>query len=149
MKVLSVKKLAIPVAAILVAAVSAGFLFFGPSEVTAQRELFENKDIVITHNARYIEGILATGAQDNIRQVHAFPESSVFLVRTRYAVTVWERRDRSVNKLLEINLDDDFEEVVFLDDDRTFIIRTEKSVKVYSVDRKITDMSTGEVTASR
>ncbi len=141
MNVLKTKQVAIPAVLFLLGMFSAGIFLINPSSVTAQLDGMKDKEVVITHSARYIEGVISNEKDDSIRQVHAFPNSPVFLIRMRYSVTVWERRDRGITKLLEVQLDDDFEDMVFLDDHKTFIILTESSAKVYSVDRKVTELN--------
>jgi hypothetical protein len=88
-----------------------------------------------TSTARYINQVLASGTADSIKEVYAFPTySSIFLVRTDRAVTVWERRDDSIKSLLDIKLDGSFEKLVFLEDGSTFIIQTSRAANVYAVE---------------
>ncbi|CAN5409583.1 hypothetical protein BH09SUM1_BH09SUM1_12120 [soil metagenome] len=92
---------------------------------------------VITYSSAFINQVVPAQRGDAVREVLPFPDSSVFLVRTGSAVTVWERQQTGLLMLLNIQLDDNFEKVVFLEDKRTFVLQYRASAKVYSVDRKI------------
>lgn len=93
----------------------------------------------VTHAARYLNKIELSDSEDKILEQHAFPESPVFLVRTKEAVQVWERRENSLNSLLTIPVENEFKELMFLGDHRSFTIRTDSAIGVYSIDKRLPD----------
>ncbi len=98
-------------------------------------------DVRITYNASYVNRIEVTRSGDRIRQIHIFPDTPVFLVRTTDAITVWWRDDRRLRSLLEIDLRNrSFQEVLFLEDGRSFLVHFSEMVSVYSVDRLIKEV---------
>lgn len=119
-----------------------GLLGDGPAPAYGQSLMDADGDEVrITYNATYINRIEVTRSGDRIRQVHLFPDTPVFLVRTRDAITVWWRDDRRLRSLLEIDLRNrSFQEVLFLEDGQSFLVHFSEMVSVYSVDRLIEEV---------
>ncbi len=117
------------------------FFFHGGQQVEAQNQNNNSADArnatPVTHSARYLNVIQTKEEGDEIREMHAFPGSPVFLVRTKKHIMVWERRENSLNSLMTIPVENDFQDLVFLDDHRTFAIQTKKAVGVYSIDKRI------------
>lgn len=109
-----------------------------PSEAEAQTGVIEGgTNVTVNYSSAYINRIVASKRDDRIREVIPFPNAPVFLVRTGEAVTVWLREDRGLKMLQQIDLPAAFEDIQFLDDNRTFIIRTRENVRVFSLDRQI------------
>ncbi len=119
------------------------FLFHGGQQADAQNNSNNNNSSAretaarVTHTARYLNAIQAKEEGEEVLETHAFPGSPVFLVRTKKHVMVWERRENSLNSLMTIPVENDFKDLIFLDDHRTFVIQTKKAVGVYSIDKRI------------
>lgn len=90
------------------------------------------------YSAKYVNQVLPGGPGDSIKEVYKFPAfAPVFLVRTSKAITVWERKDKALATLLDIRLDGDFENLLFLEDGKTFVIHTSRSASVYVLNRDL------------
>lgn len=122
----------------ILAALAVGAALFLPTgDATAQQN--NNNQLrmnlaEMTFSARYINEIRPSSSSDKIHEVIPFPNSPVFLIRTKNAVTVWERRGGNVRTLLDIPLEKTFRSLEMLEDGRTFVIHTDDFVRVYSVD---------------
>lgn len=127
------------------AVVTAGLLVAGafmmlkhPVEAEAQSGVIEGgANVTVNYSSSYINRIVASKRDDRIREVIPFPNAPVFLVRTSEAITVWLREDKGLKMLQQIEMPAVFEDIHFLDDNRTFIIRTRENVRVFSLDREI------------
>lgn len=75
------------------------------------------------------------------------PNMPVFLVRNEVAVTIAQVTDKGIRKLAEIPNMKNFKSLTFLDDGRTFIIRNDRFVRVYAIDKNM--QVTGKTPASR
>ncbi len=115
----------------------------------AQNNSDDGDDSVeIVYSSRYINKVIpGNRGNDKIRQVYAFPDGGpVFITRTNDALTVWARRENGLSSLRQIDLGDEaLEEIVFLDDNRTFIVHTLSQARVYSVDREVVRQQTRTV----
>lgn len=103
-----------------------------------QRGATRSANTTVTHTARVVNTIVPSAQGDKVLGVHGFPNSSVFLVHTKDSVTVWERRGDGLAKLLEVELLDDVEDIVFLEDGQTFILQSDDGAIVYRVEAVIT-----------
>jgi len=94
----------------------------------------------------YINQVLPSSTNDSVIKVFPFPERPAFIVQTQNAFTVWVRLDGGLRSLLEIKLatTEKFRDIVFLDDDRTFIIHTNKAARAYSVDQRLMPPTTSK-----
>lgn len=110
----------------------------GMNEATAKSSSSTTSSSNITYKSSYINKVVPGNSGDEIRTVYSFPGTSCFLVRTDKALTVWERRGSRLVKLREIEVKQRLEEILFLDDGRTFIVQTSKEALVYSIDMIIT-----------
>lgn len=123
---------------VLAALAVAGGMFFSSGEATAQQNtngLLPNFNFAdMTFSARYINEIRPSSSSDKVEEVIPFPHSPVFLVRTKNAITVWERRGSNVRTLLDIPLEETLRSLQILEDGRTFVIQTDEFVRVYSVE---------------
>ena len=100
-------------------------------------------DGTFNYKVEYVNQILASASGDEIKEVYKYPVySAVFLVRMTKSITVWERREGTLKTLLDIKLDGDFKNLVFLEDGKTFVIHTSRSASVYVVDREIVKADT-------
>ncbi|MCC6546528.1 hypothetical protein IT570_05105 [Candidatus Sumerlaeota bacterium] len=107
----------------------------------AQKDSPSHKDAKDTGNyayrVNYVNQVLPARLGDDIKEVYKFPVySSVFLVRMSNSITVWERKEKALATLLDIKLDGDFKDLLFLEDGKTFVIHTSRSASVYTLDRE-------------
>lgn len=134
----SLRRAATPaLAAVLGAAIAAGFFATRPAPVTAQAE---------TAIGNFFGGYLLNGLNSNksgltsasaYQMIYTFPGLPCFLIRNRDAIIVVEVEKDGIRKLGEIGIDPRyFKEVVVLGDNQSFVVRHEKYMQVYSLDRK-------------
>lgn len=123
------------------------FLVFKLSESRRPAEAQDATDTrrttgTVVYSASYVNQVAPADVKDPVKEVVPFPGTPVFLVRTPKVITVWERNQSGLKKLLDIQLNESFEKLHFLDDGRTFIIQTSKAASVYSINRTVVDSRT-------
>jgi hypothetical protein len=110
----------------------------GPAEAQTTTASTEST-AVITHTLSYISQVTPNADTDKLQELYVFPGGApVFLFRTKAGLTAWERRDNRLVKLLDINLDSNFEKIVFLEDGQTFIVQYKNAARVYAIKRTVT-----------
>lgn len=127
--------------ALLVAA-SLALLF--STAATAREEVtnsFNPRAGEMRYNATYINQISPTQSSDKIEEVIPFPLTTVFMVRTKNTITVWERRGSEVVALMDIPLQKTLRSLQVLGDGRTFVVQTDDWVRVYSIDGRVPPQS--------
>lgn len=124
----------------LTAGLGAGVLIMsgaGPAE--AQNAANNNAaQTTITYTYRFIDQVTPTNSEVTFKEIIPFPGAPIFLYRTNKGITVWERTGNRMRTIQEIPLNSDFKEVVFLDDNETFLIRTKDATGVFTIRRNVT-----------
>lgn len=95
----------------------------------------ENQSAQVSYSSYLISALKTSTSSDRVEEVYAFPGSPCYIIRTENNLIVWERRNNGVFRLLEVKLNDTFRDIIFLDDNRTFIVHTKSSVGTYSIDK--------------
>lgn len=96
----------------------------------------------LTYSTRYINKVIPTRTNDRVIKVTPFPDSPVFFVELKKSLNVWVRTEKGLRLLREISLENQaLQELVFLDDNRTFILQATESARVFSIDRTYTEVA--------
>jgi hypothetical protein len=93
---------------------------------------------VTNYSAFYINQVQPGRREDTIREVIPFPKQPAFIVRTDKAYTLWLRDGNRLRSLLEIPTDEGRNAIQFLDDQATFMVISNKRVRVFTLDKTIT-----------
>lgn len=137
MRVTSNRQLWSALGGAVVGATIAAFFLTGQPKAEAQSDAKAAANTSVVYSAYYLNNVVATRKADRVREVIPFPETPIFFIRTDVAVAVYLRDGGLVTMMLEIPLDSKFEDLVFVGDRRTFIVKTTKSAKVFSIDRQV------------
>jgi len=124
------------IAAVLGALIATGYFATRPAPVEAQSE---------TAIVNFFGGYILNGLNPNrsgllsdsaYQMVYTFPGLPCFVIRNRDALIVVEVEKDGIRHLGEIKIDPrSFKEVVVLGDNQSFVVRHEKYVQVYSLNR--------------
>lgn len=127
-----------PAVAGAAAGLAAGFFLFASQAVTPVSAQRNDGETQIAYSAKFVESITVNDiAGDDVREVYPFPNSPVFLIRTDSNIEVYERRGTDVVRLIALEMNDKFRELVFLEDGQSFIIHTKNAATVYTIEDRI------------
>ncbi len=142
MTVAMIRRAATPIAAALLGSAITALLLLGrPEAAMAQNPAVQAAApvMLVSYALRQVDANSSSlVSRTDFQTLYKFERSPVFLVRNKTALTVAEvSQEGTLRKLGEIPLQPDFKEVMILGDDQSFIVRHDRYIRVFKVDRKV------------
>lgn len=142
MTVAMFRRAATPIAAALLGSAITALLILGrPDAAMAQNPVVQAAApvMLVSYALRQVDANSSSlASRTDYQSLYKFERSPVFLVRNRTSLTVAEvTQQGTLRKLGEIPLQSDFKEVMILGDDQSFVVRHDRFLQVFKVDRRV------------